>query len=161
MNLREQVDINNKGPIRFIRSIVSLDESSDFFVPIRSGKMRKVLLLLGIICIFVLSGCGKSDGISGTWVPKQQEGTGISSIVLEKENDFTYKGVVNYTDGKKISSMYKYDKTYNSIEEDPSEVIKKKKEYNIYGRIVLNFDDKHTIAHMGQSVQPEDTFIKK
>ena len=140
MNLREQVDINNKGPIRFIRSIVSLDESSDFFV---------------------LSGCGKSDGISGTWVPKQQEGTGISSIVLEKENDFTYKGVVNYTDGKKISSMYKYDKTYNSIEEDPSDVIKKKKEYNIYGRIVLNFDDKHTIAHMGQSVQPEDTFIKK
>ena len=43
----------------------------------------------------------------------------------------------------------------------PSDVIKKKKEYNIYGRIVLNFDDKHTIAHMGQSVQPEDTFIKK
>ena len=109
--------------------------------------MRKVLLLLGIICIFALSGCGKSDGISGTWVPKQQEGTGISSIVLEKENDFTYKGVVNYTDGKQISSMYKYDKTYNSLEEDPSDVIKKKKEYNIYGRIVLNFDDKHTIAH--------------
>ena len=122
--------------------------------------MRKVLLLLGIICIFALSGCGKSDGISGTWVPKQQEGTGISSIVLEKENDLTYKGVVNYTDGKQISSMYKYDKTYNSLEEDPSDVIKKKKEYNIYGRIVLNFDDKHTIAHMGQSVQPEDTFLK-
>ena len=58
-------------------------------------------------------------------------------------------------------NTYKYDKTYNSIEEDPSDVIKKKKEYNIYGRIVLNFDDKHTIAHMGQSVQPEDTFIKK
>ena len=123
--------------------------------------MRKLLVLLGIVCIFALSVCGKSDGISGTWVPKQQEGTGISSIVLEKENDFTYKGVVNYTDGKQISSMYKYDKTYNSIEEDPSDVIKKKKEYNIYGRIVLNFDDKHTIAHMGQSVQPEDTFIKK
>ncbi len=48
------------------------------------------------------------------------------------------KGVVNYTDGKQISSMYKYDKTYNSIEEDPSDVKKKEKEYNIYGRIVLN-----------------------
>ena len=68
--------------------------------------MRKLLVLLGIVCIFALSGCGKSDDISGIWVPKQQEGTGISSIVL-------------------------------------------------------NFDDKHTIAHMGQSVQPEDTFIKK
>ncbi len=123
--------------------------------------MRKVLLLLGIICIFALSGCGKSDGISGTWVPKQQEGTGISSIVLEKENDFTYKGVVNYTDGKQISSMYKYDKTYNSLEEDPSDVIKKKKEYNLYGSIVLNLDDNHTIAHMGQSVPPEDAFLKK
>ena len=123
--------------------------------------MRKLLVLIGIICIFALRGYEKPDNISGTWVPKQQEGTGISSIVLEKENDFTYKGVVNYTDGKQISSMYKYDKTYNSIEEDPSDVIKKKKEYNIYGRIVLNFDDKYTIAHMGQSVQPEDTFIKK
>ena len=66
---------------------------------------------------------------------KEQE---LVVLFLEKENDFTYKGVVNYTDGKQISSMYKYDKTYNSIEEDPSDVKKKEKEYNIYGRIVLN-----------------------
>ena len=161
MNLREQVDINNKGPIRFIRSILSLDESSDFFVPIRSEKMRKLLVLLGIICIFTLSGCGKSDGISGTWVSKQQDGVGISNIVLEKENDFTYKGTVNYGDGTQIISMYRYDKQFNAIEEDPSDVKKKEKEYNIYGRIVLKFNDDYTLAHRGDSVQLKDTFTKK
>ncbi len=38
---------------------------------------------------------------------------------------------------------------------------RKKKEYNIYGRIVLKFNDDYTLAHRGDSVQLKDTFTKK
>ena len=65
--------------------------------------MRKLLLLLGIICVFVLSGCGKSDGIEGTWVPKiHSDNMRIESIQFTKQNDFSYKGVVTYRDGKQV-----------------------------------------------------------
>ena len=37
---------------------------------------------------------------------------------------------------------------------------RKKKEYNIYGRIVLKFNDDYTLAHRGDSVQLKDTFTK-
>ena len=50
--------------------------------------MRKLLLLLGIICIFVLSGCGKSDGIEGTWIPK------IHSDNLLNKTIFHIKGLL-------------------------------------------------------------------
>lgn len=122
---------------------------------------RLVLVLLGIVCMCMLAGCGNSDKISGTWVPKQKEGTPISSIVLTKESDFSYQGVINYTDGTSITAKYNYDKVYHYIEEDAADVRRIEKEYKMYGKIILNFNDKYTEAHLGQSVQPEDIFVKQ
>lgn len=57
--------------------------------------MRKLLLLLGIICVFVLSGCGKSDGIEGTWVPKiHSDNMRIESIQFTKQNDFHIRALL-------------------------------------------------------------------
>ena len=87
--------------------------------------MRKLLLLLGIICIFVLSGCGKSDGIEGTWIPKiHSDNMRIESIQFTKQNDFSYKGVVTYSDGKQVTSTFKYDKQYNEVGEEPADALK-------------------------------------
>ena len=73
--------------------------------------MKKLLVLLGIIFIFALSGCGRSDGISGTWVPKiHSDNMRVESIQFTKENDFSYKGIVTYSDGKQVTSTFKYDK---------------------------------------------------
>ena len=123
--------------------------------------MKKLILLLGVVLVMIISGCGKSNSIEGTWVPKQQTEKGIVSIELIKDSDTAYKGTVNYADGMKIISMYRYDKEYNSLEEDKADVIKKEKEHNITGKIVLNFNKEYTEAHRGNSVQPEDTFTKK
>lgn len=90
--------------------------------------MRKLLLLLGIICIFVLNGCGKSDGIEGTWIPKiHSDNMRIESIQFTKQNDFSYKGVVTYSDGKQVTSTFKYDKQYNEVAEEPADALKKKR----------------------------------
>lgn len=124
--------------------------------------MRKLLLLLGIICVFVLSGCGKSDGIEGTWVPKiYSDNMRIESIQFTKQNDFSYKGVVTYRDGKQVTSTFKYDKQYNEVGEEPADALKKEKEFKIHGRVFIQFNDKYTEATFDNDSRPENIFVKK
>ena len=118
--------------------------------------MRKLLLLLGIICIFVLSGCGKSDGIEGTWIPKiHSDNMRIESIQFTKQNDFSYKGVVTYSDGKQVTSTFKYDKQYNEVAEEPADAFK------IHGRVFMQFNEKYTEATFNNDSRPENIFVKK
>ena len=124
--------------------------------------MRKLLLLLGIICIFVLSGCGKSDGIEGTWIPKiHSDNMRIESIQLTKQNDFSYKGVITYSDGKQVTSTFKYDKQYNEVGEEPADALKKEKEFKIHGRVFMQFNEKYTEATFNNDSRPENIFVKK
>ena len=123
--------------------------------------MRKLLLLLGIICVFVLSGCGKSDDISGTWVPKMPDKIAITSIELVKQNDFSYKGTISYKNGKQTTSTFKYDKGLNLIDEDPSDAKQNEKQTGIHGTLTMWFNKDFTEAKTDDSGKPEFMFIKK
>ena len=124
--------------------------------------MRKLLVLLGIVCIFALSGCGKSDGISGTWVPKiHSDNMRVESIQFTKQNDFSYKGIVTYSDGKQVTSTFKYDKQYNEVGEEPADALKKEKEFKIHGRLFMQFNNEYTESTFDNDSRPEYIFIKK
>lgn len=123
--------------------------------------MKKLLVLLGLMCIFVVAGCGKSDGIEGTWVPKMPEKTGITSIEIVKENDFYYKGTVKYKSGVQYTSSLVYQKENNSISEDKLDAEKHAKELKIHGRLYLKFNDNHTEAIKGSANRPEDIYVKQ
>mgnify|MGYP001790508993 FL=1 len=124
--------------------------------------MRKLLLLLGTIWIFVLSCCGKSDGIEGSWIPKIHfDNIRIESIIFSKQNDFSYKGVITYSDGKQVTSTFKYDKQYNEVGEEPADALKKEKEFKIHGRVFMQFNEKYTEATFNNDSRPENIFVKK
>lgn len=124
--------------------------------------MKKLLvLLLGFMCIFVVAGCGKSDGIEGTWVLKMSDKIGINSIELVKENDFYYKGTVKYKSGAQFTSSFVYQKENNSISEDKLDAEKHAKEMKIHGRISLKFNDDYTEAIIGAVSKPEYIFVKQ
>ena len=123
---------------------------------------RLVLVLLGIICMCMLAGCGNSDKIEGTWVPQMKsDKVAITSIQFTKQNDFSYQGIVTYNDGLQITSTYNYIKDVNAVEEDERDVDKKHKEHKINGAVVMWFNKDYTQAHLGQSAKPEYIFIKK
>ena len=51
----------------------------------------------------------------------------VESIQFTKQNDFSYKGIVTYSDGKQVISTFKYDKQYNEVGEEPADALKKEK----------------------------------
>lgn len=123
---------------------------------------RLVVLLLGIVCMCMLAGCGKSDKIEGTWVPQMKsDKVAITSIQFTKQNDFSYQGIVTYNDGLQITSTYNYIKDVNAVGEDERDVDKKDKEHNICGAVVMFFNKNYTEAHLGRSAKPEYIFIKQ
>lgn len=124
--------------------------------------MKKLLvLLLGFMCIFVVAGCGKSDGIEGTWVPKMPDKLAITRIELIKQNDFSYKGTVIYKDGTQFTSNFAYNKEGNSISEDAADASKNNKVLKTNGRTHLKFNDDYTEARIGASSKPEYIFVKQ
>ena len=124
--------------------------------------MKKLLvLLLGLMCIFVVAGCGKSDGIEGTWVPKMPDETVYAKIELTKQNDFSYKGIITYKDGAQFTSNFAYNKEGNSISEEESDAKKRSKARNSNGLIYLRFNDNYTEAKKGAANRPKDIWIKQ
>lgn len=78
-----------------------------------------------------------------------------------KENDFSYKGIVTYSDGKQVTSTFKYDKQYNEVGEEPADALKKEKEFKIHGRLFMQFNNEYTEATFDNDSRPEYIFIKK
>jgi len=85
----------------------------------------------------------------------------IESIQFTKQNDFSYKGVITYSDGKQVTSTFKYDKQYNEVGEEPGDALKKEKEFKIHGRVFMQFNEKYTEATFNNDSRPENIFVKK
>ncbi len=124
-------------------------------------KRLVAALLLGIVCMCMLAGCGKSDKIEGTWVPKNPGKLAITSIVLTKQNDFSYQGVINYTNGQTFTSTFQYFKDKKAIVEDESDVKRKERELKSYGTWWLIFNDDYTEAKTDNAGKPERILIKE
>lgn len=122
---------------------------------------RLVVLLLGIVCMCIVAGCGKSDKIEGTWVPKNPGKLAITSIVLTKQNDFSYQGVINYTNGQTFTSTFQYFKDKKAVVESGSDINRREKELKRYGAWRLIFNDDYTEAKTDDAGKPECILIKE
>ena len=90
--------------------------------------------------------------------PSTPIGQSISAAGIPKNTVYITGFLFNYIK-EDATNIYDYWDLQISL---PSNcIVKKKKEYNIYGRIVLKFNDDYTLAHRGDSVQLKDTFTKK
>lgn len=123
---------------------------------------RLIVVLLGIICMCMVAGCGQSKGIEGTWVPQMKsDKVAITSIQFTKQNDFSYQGIVTYKDGTKVTSTYQYYKEVNAVEEDESDALKKEKETGIHGTLAMTFNEKYTEGALNNKARPEYIFVKQ
>lgn len=124
--------------------------------------MKKLLvLLLGLMCIFVVAGCGKSDGIEGTWVPKMSDQLVVKSIQLSKQNEFSYKGIITYKDGSQFTSTFSYSKEYNAVEEAETDVLRKERELKKRDKWVMWFNNNYTEAKTDRAGTPKFIFVKQ
>jgi len=126
--------------------------------------MKKIVLfLLSVICLAVVSGCGNSSGIDGTWVLKMPESkVVVKKMVFEKQNDFSYKGTFYYEDGTTHTSTFAYYKDYNALEEDASDARARGKEQGTKGtQWAFKFNDKYTEAHIDSSGKPDHIYVKQ
>lgn len=121
---------------------------------------RLIVLLLGIVCIGMLGGCGIAYNIDGKWVPEiQSNKINIRSIQFIKEDTYRYKGIVTFKNGKTKTSMFTYDHNVNGILEDASDV-KKHEAEGIPGGIGLLFNKTQTKANLGNTGSPAYIFVK-
>ncbi len=121
---------------------------------------RLIVLLLGIVCICMLGGCGIAYNIDGKWIPEiESNKINIRSIQFIREDNYHYKGIVTFKNGTTKTSMFTYNHNVNGILEDASDV-KKHTEEGIPGGIGLLFNKTQTKASLDNIGSPEYIFVK-